>query len=236
MIPALILAGGLGTRLREVVGELPKPLANVAGRPFLWWLLKRLQAEGISETYLSVGYRHELVEERMGSQYGEMALHYVVEMEPLGTGGGIRQALQRMPNGEALVLNGDTLALLDNQKFIACAHASGADVAMALVRVEDASRYGTVLLDEAGRVRSFVEKGASGAGLINAGVYWMRTSLLKDINALPERFSWEQDFLAPRVDALRILGVPLVNNFIDIGIPHDYALAQRLVPEWLGVS
>lgn len=234
MIPVLILAGGLGTRLRGVIGEKPKPLAEVAGRPFLWWLLHHLEAQGGSEVFLSVGYRHELVSETFGERFGRIRLRYVIEDEPLGTGGAILNAIRQMPSEEFLICNGDTLALLDLARFVDEAHRSECDVAIALADVPDASRYGSVVVGEDGIVRRFVEKGVTGPASINAGVYFLRRDAMTD-RSLPQRFSFEQDFLAGELSALRVVGLRVVSAFIDIGIPEDYSLAQTRVPALLGL-
>ncbi|WP_011296909.1 nucleotidyltransferase family protein [Cupriavidus necator] len=230
MKPALILAGGLGTRLRAVVGELPKPMADVAGHPFLWWLLKQLDKQGVKDAYLSVGYRHEMVRAGMGDVYGAMRLHYIVEEKPLGTGGAIFKAVQEIPGEDVLVFNGDTLAMVDLAAFVAFADASGADVAMAVARVEDATRYGTVEIDADRRIRAFVEKGRGGPGVINAGVYQLRKRALTSRSDLPARFSFEQDFLARLSGTLHLGAFLGVTDFIDIGIPEDYQTAQTKVP------
>lgn len=230
MKPALILAGGLGTRLRPVVGDLPKPMADVAGKPFLWWLLKQLENQGLSDVYLSVGYRYEQVRSGMGERFGDMQLHYIIEDEPLGTGGAIRKAIAEIPGEDVLVFNGDTLAVVDLAAFAADAKAMGADVALATASVPDATRYGTVEIDDGRRIRAFVEKGRNGPGMINAGVYHLRKAALADRAGLPQRFSFEQDFLGRFIDEIYLGAFPSVSDFIDIGVPDDYLAAQTKVP------
>lgn len=233
MIPALVLAGGFGTRLRSVVGELPKPLASVAGQPFLWWLLRHLEGQGIQEVFLSVGYRHELVSRQFGDRLDTLRLHYVVETQPLGTGGAIVAAAARMGAEEFLVLNGDTLASLDLAGFVASARQSQADIAIAVVPVADAARYGTVEIDGSSRVCAFAEKGRAGAGLINAGVYFVKRSALPVDGDSQRPFSFEQEFLGLHLERLRVMAVPVVHDFIDIGVPEDYARAQTKVPRFV---
>lgn len=229
LIPALILAGGLGTRLRKVVGELPKPLAPVGGRPFLVWLLTRLERLGFRDVYLSVGYKHERILETIGECFGAIRLTYIVEEEPLGTGGAIRQAVGRISSSELLVLNGDTLAVFDPIQFVAIARTSQVPFAMALAAVDDASRYGRVCTDDRGRIIRFLEKGTSGPGLINAGVYWMRRDIFAGAT-LSDKFSFETDFLGNRIGGLDFRGISCVKAFIDIGVAEDYEMAQSLVP------
>lgn len=230
MKPALILAGGLGTRLRHVVGEVPKPLAPVADQPFLWWLLRQLEGQGVTDVYLSVGYRHEMIQSNLGDQYGGMRLRYVIEHEPLGTGGAILEALKVIPEQDLLILNGDTLALVDLRAFIADAEARRADVSVAVANVSDAGRYGTVeIAPDSHRIEAFIEKGRSGSGCINAGVYHVRKEALLSVD-LPRKFSFEQDYLANQVGHINLIAFPHVTDFIDIGVPEDYSLAQTKVP------
>ncbi len=235
MNSALILAGGLGTRLRSVVGDLPKPMADVAGKPFLWWLLRQLETQGVRDVYLSVGYRHEQVRDGIGDRFGAMWLRYLVEDEPLGTGGAILRAASEIPGDDFLIFNGDTLAAIDLQEFIADADARNADVALAAATVADTSRYGTLEIDGERRIRAFAEKGRNGSGLVNAGVYRLRKSSLTESlvksTGQPPRFSFERDFLERHVDAMRLIAYPGVSDFIDIGVPEDYRAAQTRIPE-----
>lgn len=234
MEPALILAGGFGTRLRSVVGDsVPKPMAPVAGRPFLHWLLHMLARQGVRQTWLSVGYLADNIRTALGDHFEGMDLHYVVEIEPLGTGGAIALAARHIQTERFLVLNGDTLAAMDLRAFVVRARADAADVSIALAQTQVASRYGTVqFIATDHRVTGFSEKG-SGSGWINAGVYMVRGAALGR-QGLAERFSFEQDLLAERLHELDVRAWPHVLDFIDIGVPADYALAQHKVPAMLG--
>jgi D-glycero-alpha-D-manno-heptose 1-phosphate guanylyltransferase len=231
MIPAIVLAGGLGTRLRSVVPDLPKPMAEVAGKPFLWWVLRRLEEQGVADVYLSVGYKRETIAGYFGDAFNAMRLHYVIEDEPLGTGGAIAKAFAQIPGDEAFVLNGDTMALLDLAALSAAGREGAADVTMAVAHLDDAARYGAVDYEPtvARRVVGFREKGQTGPGYINAGVYWLRRDALARY-ALPQRYSFEQDFLHAHLADLQVHAVPSVSDFIDIGVPEDYALSQTAVP------
>ncbi|MFP3644425.1 nucleotidyltransferase family protein [Paraburkholderia sp. SIMBA_054] len=231
MIPAIVLAGGLGTRLRSVVPDLPKPMAEVAGKPFLWWVLRRLEAQGIGDVYLSVGYKRETIEAYFGAKFGALNVHYVVEDEPLGTGGAIAKAFDAIGGEEAFVLNGDTMTIVEFAELRSAA-ASDVDLAMAVAKLDDVARYGAVDFDATSmrRVTAFREKGQTGAGFINAGVYLVKREALKRY-PLPEKFSFEQDFLHAHLADLRVSAVPAVSQLIDIGVPDDYALAQTLVPK-----
>jgi NDP-sugar pyrophosphorylase family protein len=225
---AIVLAGGLGTRLRGVVPELPKPMAPVQGRPFLAFILDRLVDAGFEAAVLAVGYRSEAILSHFGEYYRGLALRYSVESEPLGTGGAIRLAwpLTLAPN--VFVLNGDTYLDLDYRAMLEAHMRADASLSIAVCCVPDAGRYGALELTD-GRVGGFLEKGRSGPGWINAGVYILAQRLH---TFFPHRaaFSFEQDLLVPKVGALRPLAFATDGLFIDIGIPEDYARAQTLLP------
>jgi len=236
MKPVIVLAGGLGTRLRSVLPDLPKPMAEVAGKPFLWWILCRLELQHATDVYLAVGYKREIIEAYFGRRYGKMNLHYVVEDEPLGTGGAIARAITHIDDDAAYVLNGDTMAIIDLALLDAAADAPDVDLAMAVSLLPDIARYGAVEFDaRSHRVIAFHEKGRAGAGFINAGVYLIkRAALARHITA--DRFSFELDFLVACLPSLTIRAVPGVSQMIDIGVPEDYALAQTYVPEMMGAD
>lgn len=221
---AIVLAGGFGTRLRGVVDDVPKPLAPVAGRPFLAWLLDRLAAGGMRRCILATGYLSELIEARIGSRWQGMDIAYSLEPAPLGTGGAIRLAAKRLQGDAAHVLNGDTWLEYDPVALQDAARTTGASMAIALARVDDVARYGAVDIDH-GRVAGFREKGEAGHGWINAGCYFLGAEA---IAALPARdaFSFEQDVLQPRVQAGAVAAFTATAGFIDIGVPDDYARAQ----------
>jgi D-glycero-alpha-D-manno-heptose 1-phosphate guanylyltransferase len=222
---AIVLAGGKGTRLQSVVSDLPKPLAPVAGRPFLAHLLGFLERQGVTEAVLSVGYMHEKIVDAFGSRFGRIDLRYAVEDEPLGTGGGLRQALEQVVRYPVFALNGDTLLALDYRAMLAAHRAAEADMTMALRRLPDTGRYGRAVI-EAGRVTGFEAGGVAGPGAINAGVYLFGRNLL-DEPSLPSSFSFERDFMEPRMAALAPLAFETDAYFIDIGVPEDYVRAQR---------
>jgi D-glycero-alpha-D-manno-heptose 1-phosphate guanylyltransferase len=223
---AIVLAGGLGTRLRSVVTELPKPMAPVAGRPFLAWILDRLVQAGFERAVLAVGYRHEVIERHFGHTYRGVALRYSVEAQPLGTGGALRLAADHVGRWPVFVLNGDTYLELDYQAMLA-AHAKGGEqMSMAVCHVPDAGRYGALDL-LGGHVRGFFEKGRAGPGFINAGTYLLSQAVLDRIPR-GEPFSFEQQVLVPEVGVIRPAAFATEGLFIDIGVPEDYARAQAL--------
>jgi D-glycero-alpha-D-manno-heptose 1-phosphate guanylyltransferase len=226
MMQAIVLAGGLGTRLRSVVPDLPKPMAPVAGRPFLAWILDRLVDAGFERAVLAVGYRHEVIRDHFGEAYRGMSLHYSIENTPLGTGGAIRLAADHATAPQVFVLNGDTYLALDYRAMLAKHQQSASRLSVAVCSVPDVSRYGALEL-ETGQIHGFREKGCTGPGFINAGVYLLASEILHEIPA-GAPFSFELQLLVPRVQALRPLAFITEGRFIDIGIPEDFARAQQL--------
>jgi D-glycero-alpha-D-manno-heptose 1-phosphate guanylyltransferase len=223
---AIILAGGFGTRLRSVVSDLPKPLAPVGGRPFLAILLDQLVAQGFKHVVLSVGYKHELIQQAFGNKYQNLTLSYAVEEVPLGTGGAICLAASLCKTTEVFVLNGDSYVDLDFAAMRGAHRACRAQLSICAVTVPEAGRYGCVQI-EADRIVGFSEKGTAGPGLINAGVYLFAPSLVVNAN-LPKAFSVERDFLMARLHQLSPLAFVVDGLFIDIGVPEDYARADAI--------
>jgi len=225
---AIILAGGLGTRLRSAIGDLPKPLAPVGGRPFLQLLLSSLSRAGIDRVVLSLGHGAQPIRERFAT-CTHPHLTFAIEETPLGTGGAIRDSQRQIRGDHAFVLNGDTFVNLDFTAMEIAFKAARTKLAVALKRVPDVSRYGAVLV-ESSRVTGFVEKGLCHEdGLINAGVYLASRDLFEG-TALPDSFSFERDFLPTNLTRLDALGFITDGFFIDIGVPEDYARAQRELP------
>lgn len=225
---AVILAGGLGTRLRGAVPDLPKPMAPVAGRPFLSWLLDHLAGHGVRRAVLSVGYRREAIMDRFGSRHGALALDYAVEETPLGTGGGIALGLAQIEGPAAFVLNGDTFLDLDYRHFDVAAGASST-MAIALRRIDEADRYGAAIVQD-GRVVGFAARAGGGPGRINAGVYRLPRDLFSRFE-MPAAFSFERDFLEVHAAALKPLAYDCDGMFIDIGVPEAWRQAQRVFAE-----
>jgi len=225
-ISAVILAGGLGTRLRGVVDDRPKVMAPVAGRPFITHLLDQLAASGIRQVTLCTGYLAEIVHSELGNAYAGMHLRYSAEERPLGTGGALRLAAGCLSGETVLVLNGDSYCHCNLAEFRAGWAASGARGGMALVRVADVSRFGAVLTDDASRVMNFVEKGdQSGPGWINAGLYLLPVDLIRGLEA-DRPLSLEREVI-PRLVTEGLFAYPCPGPFIDIGIPEEYQRAQQ---------
>jgi len=221
---AIILAGGLGTRLRSVVSELPKCMAPMDGKPFLQYQLEWLSRFDISHVVLSVGYLKEMIFKFMESREWPFEITYAVENEPLGTGGGIRLALQKCRGNQVYVLNGDTFFNIDLDAL-----PFTAPVTLALKPMKDFDRYGAVDWD-GDLVTGFREKQACTEGLINGGIYAIDRSQL-DMGLYPKRFSFEKEVLEPLSDLFLVAGRVQDGYFIDIGIPEDYERAQQELPE-----
>jgi NDP-sugar pyrophosphorylase family protein len=222
---ALILAGGLGTRLRSVVSDLPKVLAPVRGRPFLARLLDQLDAAGVRRVVLCTGYRGELVEQAFGDRHGSIDIAYSRETAPLGTGGALRLALSLIESQTALALNGDSYCDGDLASFAAWHHGQRFSGSLMLTEVDDTSRYGRVALGADGRVERFEEKGmAHGRGWINAGLYLFDVSLLAA--AAPDTaLSLERDLL-PKWIERPFGGFRCMGKFLDIGTPESFAQTE----------
>jgi D-glycero-alpha-D-manno-heptose 1-phosphate guanylyltransferase len=225
----VILAGGLGTRLRSVVHDAPKCLAPVAGKPFLHYLLQYLAQQNITRRIvLSVGYLHEQIESYIAtvkSNYN-FEFTFAYEHEPLGTGGGIQCALQQVNTNVAFVLNGDTFYNANLQQLVIEHQQTKADTSIALKPLKNFDRYGTVEINEQNAITSFNEKKAVQEGLINGGIYCMNTKAFLNLG-LPTKFSFEQEYLSKTKELNHHLyGVVDDGYFIDIGIPEDYETAQ----------
>lgn len=221
---AIILAGGLGTRLRHLVPDMPKPMAVVGGKPFLELMLQRLALAGFKHVILSVGYMADKIIAHFGRQFQGMALSYEIETLPLGTGGALRNALSICQNEHVYVLNGDSYLELDFHVLEKLWREHGKPIIVGR-RVLDVARFGQLLLDGR-RVFDFLEKKGQGAGVINAGCYVFPIRIL-DMFARDSVFSLESDFLALQVRQQEFLIHVADGYFIDIGIPQDYLRAQQ---------
>lgn len=220
-----ILAGGLGTRLRGVLDpSVPKPMAPVAGRPFLVYLLRQLRREGLDRVVLLTGHGADAVERYFGTGASQgLRIEYSPEELPLGTGGALRLAASRFPAPRYLIMNGDTFFDIPISRLAAQherAATSGAQLTMALARSADAARFGIVELDPDGCVRRFAEKGAQGSGLINAGIYLMERDV--PLLAASDRpVSLEREIL-PQLVGRGLRAMAFDGAFVDIGVPESY--------------
>ena len=223
-VTAVILAGGKGTRLSPRVSDRPKALAEIHGRPFLAWLLDRLHAAGIVQAVVCTGHLAEQIEAAFGPDYRGLRLAYSREAAPLGTGGALRLALPLLRTDPVLAFNGDSFADVDLAELVAWHATRGAAATLSLARVYDASRYGRVALDDAGRVVKFAEKSAEAeSGWINAGVYALSRRLLDSIP--PSREVSLEKEVFPTWVGRGLWGRQSPGRFIDIGTPESYAAA-----------
>lgn len=221
---AIILAGGLGTRLRSVINDVPKPLAPVNGQPFLFYLLHHLSTQNISRIILSVGYKHELIQSVIGNHFQSIPIEYVIETEPMGTGGAMRLAARHIEE-DFFLLNGDTLAELSLSELKQFHQNHHAAISLSLAEIKGQTRYGTVILDQQ-RVIGFRQKQIQPvSGLINAGTYLISQAVLNQLPPENIPFSLEQ-FLENSLTKMAVFGLQNTDYFIDIGIPEDYNRAQ----------
>ncbi len=222
----IILAGGFGIRLSGVVKDAPKPMADILGKPFLHYIFLQLKEYDFRHVVLSTGYRSRQISDYFGREYNGIRIDYAVEEAPLGTGGGILNAMQYCSSDEVFILNGDTFFDVDFRRFAELHSGHRAHISLALRKVADCSRYGYVQCDETHRIVLFGEKkeGLKDC-LINGGTYLVdRTQFLS--LPLSGRFSMEQDVFEKYTGRLGIYGFAFDAYFIDIGIPPDYKRAQ----------
>lgn len=221
----IVLAGGLGTRLQGVIGAMPKCMALVAGHPFLHHVFHYLSAQQCTRVILSLGYKHEMVLEWLEDYSWPFAIDYVIEEEPLGTGGGISLAAEKIRTSDFFVLNGDTMFRAALPEMMLLHQRKSAEATLALKHMTAFERYGVVRIDENGRILSFEEKKYYDAGLINGGVYIINKTRFKE-RQLPEKYSFEKDYLEQHVQQGHFFGYACEGYFIDIGVPEDYERAQ----------
>ncbi|MBL7739468.1 MAG: HAD-IIIA family hydrolase [Chitinophagaceae bacterium] len=222
---AIILAGGLGTRLRDAVPDLPKCMAPVAGRPFLFYVINYLRSQGIEKFIFSLGYKHEVIEEYLAAQFATLRYSCVIEDEPMGTGGAIFLACKNATEKNVLIANGDTIFKMDGDRLFPFHIQQGSHCTLSLKPMKDFDRYGVVETDENNIIRSFKEKQFYTKGLINGGIYILDVqSFLSEY--FPPKFSFEKDYLEKWHAQRKFYGLADDGYFIDIGIPEDYNRAQ----------
>ena len=229
-ITAVVLAGGLGTRLRPVITNRPKCLAEVNGKPFLTFLLNQIASTGIKHVVLCIGHLGEQVKATFGTNYRTLSLEYSQETELLGTGGALRLAVPLLKSGTVLALNGDSYCDLNLEDFWYWHNQQHTPVSLALAMVENVSRYGQVRTNDDGRVTEFVEKGqAQGAGWINAGIYLLGYSM---ITSIPDGqvISLEKDIFPIWIQK-GLSGYHSPGRLLDIGTPESYAQAELFFAE-----
>jgi D-glycero-alpha-D-manno-heptose 1-phosphate guanylyltransferase len=226
---AIVLAGGLGTRLKQLVPDLPKSLAPIAGRPFMSYLLDYVKKEGIKKFVFALGYKTELIENFVKGYLPKESYRFSIETEPLGTGGAVYKACNQITSRDSIVLNADTFFSVSFSKLYRLHEQQNADCTLALKSMTDFDRYGAVSINEKMEVTGFSEKKHQTKGLINGGVYALNTeSFIK--RSFPDVFSFEKDYLEENYQKGKILGFVSDAYFIDIGIPEDYNRAQIELP------
>ena len=216
----IILAGGMGKRLREVIKAVPKPMAPVGGRPFLEFLILQLLKYSIKDIVLSIGYKAESVRSYFGNgkRWGADII-YSEENEPLGTGGAIRKASELIKDDEFIAMNGDSFLDMDFNRLISCHREKEAFATIGLAYVDNTGRYGRVETGEKGEITGFTEKGFNGPGYINGGVYLFSRKVMHNV---PEgNVSLEEDVF-PLLLGHGLYGMDVKGFFKDIGIPEDY--------------
>ena len=234
-VRAFVLCGGAGTRLRPMLADRPKSMALISGTPFLELLLDSLRSHRIGEVILGTGYMAEKIESYFGSgnKFG-LNIRYSREHEPLGTGGALKLA-ESLISDPVLVLNGDSYVEWSLVPMLELFTVKNADIVVVLQAVADVTRYGSVALDQDGRVTQFVEKGdAAGHGLINAGVYLLRKQIVRDLPA-GKASSLEREVFPQLLDR-GAYGLISAGLFIDIGIPDDFKRAQALLASRISIA
>lgn len=222
----IILAGGLGTRLRSAVPDLPKCMAPVAGKPFLSYVIDHFRQQGIEKFIFSLGYKHEVIQEFLDTAYAGCNKQYVIEQEPLGTGGAIQFACRQATEKQVLILNGDTMFSIQLPELTAFHQQHQSHCTLALKPMQHFDRYGVVELQENGAIKSFKEKQFYESGLINGGIYALQVEAFLQ-EGLPAKFSFEKDYLEKFYTVRPMFGVVQDAYFIDIGIPEDFEKANR---------
>lgn len=227
---AIILAGGLGTRLRAVVKDVPKPMAQVNGQPFLDYILEYLIKNEITKVILAVGYKHEIIQNYLShnKKFSGLQISYSIENEPLGTGGAIAQALTKVDGPYTFIVNGDTFFDIPLNQLEIFAHKKNAEIAIALKELPFSIRYGQVTCASDDRILSFINNEQDQReSCINGGTYFINKNLFESFD-LSQKFSLENDFFKPYLKNIQAYGKVFNDFFIDIGIPEDYNLAQKI--------
>ena len=222
----IILAGGLGTRLRSEVADLPKCMAPVAGKPFLHWVIAHLITQKITSFIFSLGYMHEIIEQYILLYHTQLKVKFSVENEPLGTGGAIKLALSKCEEENVMVVNGDTLFKTNNSALWTQHINYNSACTLALKPMQHFERYGAVTINENNIITAFTEKKYMEEGFINGGVYLINRNSFNQSD-LPQKFSFEKDFLEKYLNILTMIGVQDNGYFIDIGIPEDFKKANE---------
>jgi D-glycero-alpha-D-manno-heptose 1-phosphate guanylyltransferase len=222
---AIILAGGLGTRLRSVVSDVPKCMAIVAGKPFLHYILAELLHNGVTRIIFSVGYKHEVIQNYIHLQHPTLNATFILESEPLGTGGAIQLACQNATDKNVIIVNGDTLFKINFIALMQLHLLNNASCTLALKPMKNFDRYGVVDINEQQMITAFKEKKYYKQGLINGGIYILAVNNFLQ-KKLPIKFSFETTYLETFYNEKKMFGLVQDSYFIDIGIPADFEKAN----------
>jgi D-glycero-alpha-D-manno-heptose 1-phosphate guanylyltransferase len=225
-LEAIILAGGLGTRLRSVVSDVPKCMAPVNGIPFIHFVITYLKKEGAERFILSLGYKSEMIVDYVNKTFPNLDIEYAIEDSPLGTGGAIKLACKKVKSSDVIIMNGDTLFNINLKDLSEFHTGRKADFTVALKEMRNFSRYGSVEIDKDYAVKAFHEKSFCEKGFINGGVYVLNIKSFTS-EGLPDIFSFEKDFLEKNTGRKKFYGLECDYYFIDIGIPEDFERAQK---------
>jgi len=227
---AIILVGGLGLRLKSCLDNIPKALAEINGKPFLFWMLDYLKKQNIKKVILATGHMSNKIQHLIGDNWDGIEIIYSIENQPLGTGGAIKKALSKLDSNEVFVFNGDTWLTIDLKNFAEEVKIAGSNIGVALAKVNNSSRYGLVNL-KGDYIVKFLEKKLASPGYVNAGLYFLTNPF--EIS-MPEKsnFSFEECILIPESKKSKLYGYKKTSNFIDIGIPEDFRRAQKESLKW----
>lgn len=229
---AIILAGGFGTRLQTIVKDVPKPMAPIAGKPFLYWLVTHLQKNGVDTFIFSLGYLHQIVEDFLHNEFPNLNCQCLVEKEPLGTGGAIKFCMQHTSEKDILIINGDSFFNLNIKDFFRFHKDNLSQCSIALKPMQNFDRYGSVEIDSNNKITQFNEKKYCTNGFINTGVLIFNREIFQEkTKKLPQNFSYEKDFLEPNISEIKVTGYIAAGYFIDIGIPDDYYKADKEIKD-----
>jgi D-glycero-alpha-D-manno-heptose 1-phosphate guanylyltransferase len=220
----IILAGGLGTRLRSAVPDLPKCMAPVNDRPFLSYVIDYLTEQKVTKFIFALGYMNEDIQNFLAHKYPKLDYTIAIEKEPLGTGGAIKNALHKAEHDNVMILNGDTLFKVNAEELFNFHTQQHAACTLSLKPMQDFDRYGLVEINKEGCIQSFKEKQFFESGLINGGVYILNKKEFLNLS-FPEKFSFEKDYMETYFHTAKMMGLIQDYYFIDIGIPEDFERA-----------
>lgn len=223
---AILLVGGLGTRLRSEAADVPKAMAEINGEPFLNYQLRWLKKQGVNQVIMAVGYLKNNIKDYYKDCFEDITIFYSEENEPLGTGGAISKAIKLSKSDELFILNGDTMMMADLNEISKLHQQKSAKLTICLKPMKNFSRFGSVEINENKEIVNFFEKKKCIDGLINAGIYFVNKSWILS-KKLPEKYSFEQEILESSINQQILYGSVQDCYFLDIGIPEDFQLAQK---------